>query len=65
MMQLIKYRVVTDQYAGFEAQSWRIWWPFWVQININTFYSVDDAVEYINSVRSPKAKFTKRIMWKS
>jgi hypothetical protein len=28
----IKYRIITDRWAGYEAQYKVGWWPFWIQI---------------------------------
>jgi hypothetical protein len=39
-----KYRIVSDGYAGYEAQVKRWWLPFWVQIGFtNTSSSVERA----------------------
>jgi hypothetical protein len=39
-----RYRIVTDDYAGYEVQVWRCWWPFWWQAGFaNTFLTVEDA----------------------
>lgn len=43
---MAKYRIVTDNYAGYEVQSWRWWWPFWIQGATNTHYSIEDAEKY-------------------
>ena len=49
-MKLKKYRIVRDSYAGYEAQVWRIWFPFWVQLGGgNTHTSADQAEHYIRS----------------
>jgi len=47
-----RYRIVTDMYAGFEAQVKFWWWPFgWFQMHgrlpINTFTTVEKAEEFI------------------
>ena len=48
MMKWIKFRIVTDNYSGYEAQIWRWYWPFWVQIGgINTWRSIEDAKAFI------------------
>jgi hypothetical protein len=48
-----RYRIVTDRYCGYEAQVWRWWFPFWVQMSflgpINTFKSIEDARKFIHS----------------
>ncbi len=48
-MKIIKYRVVTDTYLGYEVQIWRLWFPFWVQCGFcNTHHSIEKAKEFIN-----------------
>ena len=45
MIKLREYRIVTDNYAGYEAQM-RRWWhyPFWVQLGgVNTHKSQEAA----------------------
>lgn len=43
----MKYRIVRDNYAGYEVQLKRWWWPFWYQKGfINTFSSIDRARNY-------------------
>lgn len=38
------YRIVEDEFAGYEVQIWRWWWPFWVEANwVNTHSSVERA----------------------
>lgn len=44
-----QYRVVRDDWAGFECQIKRWWWPFWSQMDsTNTHSSLEDAKAYIN-----------------
>ena len=39
-----EYRIVTDQYCGFEVQIRRWWWPFWTQVGLaNTHTSIERA----------------------
>ena len=57
-MKLRKYRIVQDSYAGYECQVWRIWFPFWVQMNLtNTHSTLERAINYIEN--------PKKIVWKS
>ena len=43
-----KYRIVRDNYAGYEVQERRWWLPFWRQAGFcNTHFTIDSAVEYI------------------
>lgn len=28
---MVHYRIVTDHWLGYEVQSWRWWWPIWMQ----------------------------------
>jgi len=54
-MKLFKtrYRIVTDRYLGYEVQSRRWWFPFWIQCSddryycANTHHSVDAAKAFI------------------
>jgi len=54
-MKLFKtrYRIVTDQYLGYEVQSRRWWFPFWIQCGdgrycySNTHQTVDAAKAFI------------------
>lgn len=49
-MKATKYRIVTDQYLGYECQVWRWYWPFWIQLGgINTFHTIERAEHYINN----------------
>ena len=43
-----RYRIVTDEYSGYEAQ-YRPWWsPVWIQMNFtNTHPSIEKAEAYI------------------
>jgi len=48
-----KYRIVTDKFAGYECQIWRLWWPFWVQMNwTNTNSLIEKAKEYIRNKKN-------------
>lgn len=49
-MKTKRYRIVSDNYLGYEVQTWRIWFPFWVQVGFsNTHESVARAIEYIKA----------------
>lgn len=41
-----KYRIVSDNFAGFEAQ-FKVWWfPFWIQcFGVNTRATLESAIE--------------------
>ena len=44
-----KYRIVKDNFCGYEAQQWRWYWPFWTQLGfVNTHTSIEDARAYID-----------------
>ena len=54
-----KYRVVTDDWLGFEVQQWSLWWPFWSQREwANTFSSLDAALQLINKLQQ-----VGRVVW--
>lgn len=50
-----KYRIVTDEYSGFEVQSWRWYFPIWLQCHtsscepINTHSSLEKAKLFIEN----------------
>lgn len=42
-----EYRIVRDNYRGFEVQIRRWWWPFWKQVGFtNTHYSIEEAEQF-------------------
>ena len=51
-----KYRVVTDAYSGYEVQVKYFWLLPYVQVNINTFPTVESAVEFIGELKDKDAK---------
>lgn len=67
---MAKYRIVRDNFAGFEVQIWRWWRPVWVQPRINTHCRVRDAEAYALShatggatvgVRAPRGAVVKNL----
>ena len=46
-IKVVRYRIIKDNYAGYECQKWRIWFPFWFQIGINTHCTIDHAIGFI------------------
>lgn len=48
-----KYRIVADSFAGYEVQIKQWWSPFWFQIGINTFTSVEKAQNFIERHKNP------------
>lgn len=52
-MKLKRYRIVRDNYAGYECQIWRLWWPFWMQMGYtNTHSKIEYARLYIKEHKS-------------
>jgi hypothetical protein len=43
----MKYRIVGDRYAGYEVQHKRWWFPFWIQVGINTHGMEEKAMAFI------------------
>ncbi len=65
------YRIVSDDFRGFEVQIKRWWFPFWVQkhhypYSVNTFGSLDEAKKWITD-GFPKGKSLeeRKIFYKS
>lgn len=43
-MKKVKYRIVTDDWGGYEAQYKLWWWPFWLQLFwTNTSSTIEGA----------------------
>ena len=57
-----KYRVVTDNYLGYEAQ-YRPWFlPFWQQLNrTNTRSTIEEALELCKTFKHPKKPTQKTV----
>jgi len=46
-----KYRIVCDNFSGFEVQKKRWWFPVWMQVGINTHSSIENAKAFIEACR--------------
>lgn len=51
-MKLKKYRIVRDNYNGYEVQNWRLWFPLWLQGVTNTHSNIEKAKEYIKKLKN-------------
>lgn len=51
-----KIKIQPDDWAGFEVVEWKIWWPFWEQLNgiSNTHFRYELAEEYAKKHANPK-----------
>lgn len=47
-----KYRIVTDEFLGYEVQTKKWWFPIWLSVGINTFPSVESAEERIKKIKN-------------
>ena len=44
-----EYRIVRDNFLGYECQHKRWWWPFWTQMGFtNTHRTIEEARTYID-----------------
>jgi len=58
-MKLRKYRIVSDEYCGYQCQVWRLWFPFWVEMNfVNSHISLESEIDYIKNGE-------KKVVWES
>ena len=54
---MARYRIVRDNFAGYEVQIWRWWWPFWSEANFcNTHPSVEAAERWATAYAAPVVK---------
>jgi len=61
-----KYRIVTDNYCGFEVQK-RFLFLFWKQVTgiavgINTFHSIEECEKFIMSLENSKKTFKPKVV---
>lgn len=57
-----KYRIVIDNYLGYQVEVWKVWFPIWLQLDgVNTFSSVTDATnfaeQYVNGTKTNIVKY--------
>jgi len=58
-MPKTKYRIVGDNYCGYECQVKRWWFPVWVQLNgVNTWLTLDSAKRHIERISKVHAIYT-------
>ena len=49
-IKVVRYRIVRDNYLGYECQIWRLWFPFWIQMNFtNTHPTIERAIAFIEN----------------
>ncbi len=49
-IKVVRYRIVKDNYLGYECQKWRLWYPFWCQMDFcNTHHTIDGAIAFIEN----------------
>jgi hypothetical protein len=47
-IKVVRFRIVQDNYLGYECQIWKIWFPFWSQIGFcNTHHTIERAIAFI------------------
>jgi hypothetical protein len=44
-----KWRIVRDNYAGYEVQCRRLWFPFWIQVRVNTHRTLEGAKDFLRA----------------
>ena len=53
-----RYRIVKDNYCGYEVQVWRWYFPFWKQLGFcNTHPSVEKARQYIEGLSNQVVEY--------
>lgn len=61
-----RYRIVTDNYHGFEVQSLVWYFPFWLECDCdnggNSHYSIERAKEYMNR-QIANVKFKSKVVY--
>ena len=50
MLKLKKYRIVRNAYIGYKCEVWRLWFPFWCQMGLNSAHkTIEQAKDYIHN----------------
>lgn len=49
---MTQYRIVTDEYAGYEIQKRSWYWPFWHQVGVNTSSTPERAKARIEQMKN-------------
>lgn len=52
-----RYRIVQDNFMGYEVQIRRWWWPFWQEWGHNTFHTIEKAEAWAKSRKQPIVKY--------
>tara|TARA_R110000782_G_scaffold102995_2_gene190420 strand:+ start:40 stop:252 length:213 start_codon:yes stop_codon:yes gene_type:complete len=55
-----KYRIISDEFAGYECQFRYFWMPFYLQMNFpscNTHFTLHEAKNFIENGSVEKKKF--------
>lgn len=56
--QVNKYRIVKDNYSGYEVQIKRWWFPIWLQVGLsNTHRTIEDAEAFVEGSCSRAVKY--------
>ena len=62
-MKYVKYRIVTDNYLGYECQIKYWFTPFFSQIGLsNTHKSIEDAKVFIKKHKKGRKKFKPKVI---
>lgn len=56
-----EYRIVQDSYLGYEVQIRRWWWPFWIQPQTNTHFSIERAERWAKAHAKGTLKYLGRL----
>lgn len=60
---MAEYRVVEDNFAGFEVQARRWWWPFWLECDFcNTHPTVEAAERWAERHAQRTVKYLGRLV---
>ena len=52
-----RYRIVNDDFSGYEVQVKRWWWPWWYCVGFNTHPSVERARQYAKHLQNPYVEY--------
>lgn len=64
-MKTKRYRIVRDNYAGYEVQGWRIWFPFWIQLSQGGSFGVNTSSDIEEAKKLGEQFLARRVVYRS
>ena len=57
-----EYRIVTDEFNGYEVQCRRWWFPIWLQVGINSHRTIEEARAFAEGAARSEVEYLGRFV---